>query len=714
MTVSKEDALAELYRRGALKGRQKAAYEEAAKRGLVGAESKALADARNRVKSAPGQVRAIAQGASFGFADELDAFGAGLETSFGNIAKAVTGKPIAYTPQQAQAAVLQANREADKGFMAEHPVQSIGLNIVGGLGTGGGGSWIGGARSLPGVIGRSAAVGAGLGAVGGAGAAEGGFADRLAGAGKGAAVGGAVGGAIPVAARLSQSAGNAASGAGRTVVRAANRASGGRILDPQQEAARRLSEAMRADGLDQGTVARAIQTWTDTGSLPPSLIDVMGRNTRRLVRAAAAPGGEAETIAAGYVNRVGADLQDNAIGLAERLTPYEGRNANRFGEAIDDAQQTTARIDYAEPYAQTHNITPEIRSALGGRYGSAAVDRALAGAEAARNPTQIAELTALRRAIGTRGALPGERPLTAYNTMTAAEPPLPPVSGATLDRIQIALREMGDNAATSLTNRKMDIAAGLRGRRADVNSALDNFEGLADARGTYRAFSQNREALALGSENPLSNTSFADQLADITGENPMARLSAGVGVRSNIVDSIGSPAANATGYLNRLSSGTNTGRVLGATFGDEAAGQFRSGVRNEINRVNNARFVDPSTNSQTASRLMDESLVSAPSIPTNPVAIAGAVFDKIRRSATLTDAERAAIAEIGLGDATAGLNALQTIGSGRPVDPRVAAILARLAASTQQVSAQRSISNPAVYVESVGDQRFTPQGVAIP
>lgn len=216
MAVSKEEALQELYRRGALKGRQKAAYEEAARRGLVGNEARALADARARVgKSTNGQMRAFTQGVSLGFADELDAFGAGLETAVGNIGRSVMGKELPYTPQQAEAAVLQANREADNQFRQEHPVQSIGLNIAGGVftpGAGAAGRFVTAGRTLPAVIGRSAAVGAATGAVGGAGSAEGGYADRLAGAASGAAVGGALGSALPVAGRVAQAVGNRVGG----------------------------------------------------------------------------------------------------------------------------------------------------------------------------------------------------------------------------------------------------------------------------------------------------------------------------------------------------------------------------------------------------------------------------------------------------------------------------------------------------------------------
>lgn len=696
MAITQQEALAELYRRGALKGQQKAAFEELVRRGEIkDTSARALVDARARVgRSTNGQMRAFTQGVSMGFADELDAFGAGVETAVGNIGRSLMGKELPYTPQEAEQAVLQANREADKQFSQEHPFQSIGLNIAGGIATPGGaaaGRFVTAGRNLPAVIGRSAAVGAGMGAVGGAGAAEGGFADRLAGAGKGAVVGAAVGGAIPVAGRVAQAAGNAAAGMGTTVARAANRLSGGRLLNADQTAARRLSEALRADGIDQATAARAIQEWQQTGSLPPSLMDVAGRNTRRLIRAAAAPGGEAENIAQQYSNRTTANLQDNATRLAEGLTPYEARPVGQYVDAIGDAQRLNANVDYAGPYATPTQPTQEIAGALQGDTGRAAINRAYRAAEARRDTQQMEELNGLAQALA-RGE------------------PLPQVSGGTLDRVQIAL---GERARSLRDAGSRDIASGLTGRQADVNAGLDAIPGLGDARQSYRSFAQNRDAAELGARNPLSSPStFADELGAITGENPVARLSAGVGVRSSIVEGIGAPAANATGYLNRLASGTNAGDVLTTTFGQEVADRFRQGIGNEVSRVQNARFIDPTTNSQTASRAMDESLVSGGNLPRSISGVVLSLIDRVRTGATLTDAERAAIVRLGSGDATAGLNTLQAIAAGRPADPRVAAILAQIGNASAGVSGQRSAA-PAVFIESIGNQQFDQYGQPI-
>lgn len=157
-----------------------------------GGKAKAVADARKRIKSTPDQVRAITKGATLGFADELDAAGAALETGANNFVRMMTGRPdVGYGMRDAYGAVMQANREADQKFAEEHPVQNVALQMTGGiaspvarLGTG----YVAGARSTPQAVVRAAQVGGATGAVAGAGGGEG-----LEGRARGALLGGAVG-----------------------------------------------------------------------------------------------------------------------------------------------------------------------------------------------------------------------------------------------------------------------------------------------------------------------------------------------------------------------------------------------------------------------------------------------------------------------------------------------------------------------------------------
>lgn len=164
----------------------------------------ALADARKRVASAPGQVRALSGGAAFNFADEAEAAAAAAETGIHNLfAKTGLVKPAPYSPKQAYDAVMQAEQEANARFARERPVQNIALGITGAVATGGGPGmgFIKAAPTLGARALRSAAVGAGGGAVAGAGAGNT-PSERATNALLGGGLGGVVGGAIPIVAAV--------------------------------------------------------------------------------------------------------------------------------------------------------------------------------------------------------------------------------------------------------------------------------------------------------------------------------------------------------------------------------------------------------------------------------------------------------------------------------------------------------------------------------
>lgn len=161
----------------------------------------AVADARRRAAATPGWVRAVNNGFTGNWMDELDARGAQIETMLGNVGDRLRGERPTYTGKEAYEAVLGAERAATDKFAAERPVASAALNVAGGLALPGA-KFIGGAKGLPGAVARSGAVGAGYGAVAGAGGADEG--DRLKGAALGGALGGTVGAAVPMAARGAQ------------------------------------------------------------------------------------------------------------------------------------------------------------------------------------------------------------------------------------------------------------------------------------------------------------------------------------------------------------------------------------------------------------------------------------------------------------------------------------------------------------------------------
>jgi hypothetical protein len=107
------------------------AIAEARRRGILSPQEEARIDATKRVASTPGVIRSISQGIGFNFVDDIDAYTAAGTTAVNNaLGGALFGKK-SYSPQQAKAAVLQAEREASAKYAQEHPVMS-GVGTVAG------------------------------------------------------------------------------------------------------------------------------------------------------------------------------------------------------------------------------------------------------------------------------------------------------------------------------------------------------------------------------------------------------------------------------------------------------------------------------------------------------------------------------------------------------------------------------------------------------
>lgn len=199
-------------------GTDPAVVDRAMKTYATDPANRARADARRRVASTPGQVRAIGKGASLNFSDELDAASAALETGANNaLSKVGLTKGAGYGMKDAYGAVMDAEKQADNAFSTQHPGQNFGLQVLGGLSTGKVGlKTIQEAKTFGGAVGRSAGVGAAFGAIAGAGNDRG--VNRLAGAATGAATGAALGGALPAVAKVAQAIPRAARSAGSAAV----------------------------------------------------------------------------------------------------------------------------------------------------------------------------------------------------------------------------------------------------------------------------------------------------------------------------------------------------------------------------------------------------------------------------------------------------------------------------------------------------------------
>lgn len=585
----------------------------------------------------------------------------------------------------------------------------------------------------------------------------------------------AVGAAIPAALQgtgyARRKAVDLAKGAGRTALRGVNRASGGQVLEPSREAALRLGEALRSDGLTPQQVREALEAWQGSGASAPALMDLAGENTRALLRSAASKPGAGRNVAVRYARQVGADLQDNAISRTAQLTDdvrtlpeIEEGIAGRIGaaSAVDDvpagsggmavAEALNRRRDLAagavdDAYNAARGASPEAAHLRGGDLPRIAsevrdsvrdfhpddipsVTRELASLDRMSTPT-VRDLFEMRqRLTGVRMSKPEQAPaaaraIRALDTQiddavqSGAVTGDPEVVGlwrqAIGARRDFGRRFEGDDMMARLVGRERhgegmaravapeDASAAMLGRNG-VAARPDAVRDLSRIRDELGADSPEwaalqreaasrllgREAgqetfgegwLAFERQNPqlaqllmpeaqrraieasrqeiagavgdrgavatgrgVLNTSpdrLAAEAAALGERRPLAQ----VGAVREIEDQIGRPREGATGLLNRLSTATNTGRNLEELFGPEEAARYQRAIELEVERVNNARFISPNDGSQSAPRLMDDALAEIP--PMSKLGLIRAVLDKLRRGATLTDAEREALLQFG-------------------------------------------------------------------
>src|SRR5690606_24536160 len=135
----------------------------------------ALADAVRGSENVPERLRALTQGASLGFLDEIVGGASYVDQALQNAANRVAGSPVEYSASMAAQAARDAEREAQARYAAENPVENFALQAAGGFltpGVGQAGRYIEGAQGLE-RLRRAGVVGTGLGAASGVGYGEG-------------------------------------------------------------------------------------------------------------------------------------------------------------------------------------------------------------------------------------------------------------------------------------------------------------------------------------------------------------------------------------------------------------------------------------------------------------------------------------------------------------------------------------------------------------
>lgn len=570
----------------------------------------------------------------------------GLQNAAANVG---IGEGAGYGMADARDAAIFAENEAERAWRAEHPGQALASGLLGGLGSPvsrlggnaivgqGGGAGLRGALASPNIV---ATTGRGLGVGGAYGAVEGGLnadpGEELEGAQRGATIGAITGGALPLAGAV------ASKGAQVTMLdqlpAIANRLSGGRLMagSVDRRAMNLLAQTMRDDGLTEAQVRQTMNDAMRYG-ITPNLLDVIGPNatkTRALIIGAAQKPGPGQTAGAQYYDEVSGSVQDDAVNAAYRLTPGETRTAQQYQQAMSDDARRLAETDYAAPYAERVDLTTEADRALTGMRPQMEAARQ---ESSFRFPQQAQEIEAL--ANGNVG----------------------PLSAAALDRVRRQLVQSGRNAGLPGDSQNLGLAADYTARVGALDDMLDAVPGLVPARAVNRAHHLTNEGADLGltalggatrPQNYLDDLArlqaASDEAAQRAGRTvPTAQQGAQVGVRDAVVQRLGAAPEAATGPMNRLAGqaeANNARQVLEGTYGPQAAEEFRGAMSMLRDRMATANFMNAMRGSPTAGRSsMDE---FANGLGFSKLNIISNLLGRIRRGATLTDADREALVRL--------------------------------------------------------------------
>lgn len=561
----------------------------------------------------------VYQGLLASFADELAGKSAGLGQLGRNAIRRVSGQPIEINSADLSDAVTNEWRQQERQFAQSNPVQNIVGQVAGGLLTGGGAIGTG--------IRGAAITGAAYGATSGAGSAEGGVIERLPSAAVGGVVGGALGGAVQGAGQVAAPYISRIAGITGAASNPIRNAAARRNADPETRAAMRF-----VDTLDP-QAAFAERARLQSLGIQPSLADVGGNTSERLIRTAAGPAGPAADIAVTNAVSRQANLKPEIMAVTRGLSPEQG-TASQYVDALTTRRSNLASAEYAPAYQARVPVSEEVITALADEPGRAALRRARLAAVARQDAQQVQEIDQLLS-----GSPPGE------------------ISAGTLDRVRIAMQ--GRGAAMQQRPDTRDIAGGLFGRASQLDTALEAVPELSPARANYRNLSGAIEAVDDASQ--VFSTAPEDFAAIVGRLTPEQRNAMIVGVRQEIMDTLGGQRNAGTGSLQTISESPYARQNLEALLGPDEASRYIEGIRARVQQSQRAQRISPNTNSQTFGRSMDEDTFSAANMigagvdaiqgaRGNVVAI-GRTIDRIRARATMSPEERQAIAQLGLGSA---------------------------------------------------------------
>ncbi|MED5549879.1 MAG: hypothetical protein VX529_11030 [Pseudomonadota bacterium] len=360
---------------------------------------------------------------------------------------------------------------------------------------------------------------------------------------------------------------------------------GGGQDQARRRAGERLAKAFSDDGISPDAARRNMQQALSSGFDDVTLADVGGDTVRREMRRAAGQAGPGSQQAEQFAQQ---RISSQADRVADRIASAISDSDN-FNRAVEEV--ISRRVAVAEPLYHQFRQLPPIRRGIRAGYGhtqsaEARISQQLD--ELFQNPTFAREARRARASAMAR-----------ENVELRLDGQVRP---GDLQRVYATLGEQIRAAKRSgdLT-RRGDLTA-LQGRLRDLID--DAYPGAHQAaRNAYAGESELLDALDAG-RNILRGD--AEDVADLAArmsdsEREMFRIGAVRAVRErasrvrdgrNVVDAI-------------IGNADQRSRLRQAFDTDGDFNAFIQSLQNESDRVNNARFIRPSTGSQSTPREMD-------------------------------------------------------------------------------------------------------------
>jgi hypothetical protein len=518
---------------------------------------------------------AIASGMTFGLMDEAAGVGAGV----GSFLRG-EGFGKGYSDQ------TRVQRENAEIYRQNNPYLGAGMEVAGGLVTGGpalarGGAAVAGATPS---AGRTVATAAGMGAAQGAGQGEG-LEDRLTGAGVGAALGAGMAAIAPLAIRI-----------GGGAIGKAMQATG--LANDDATASRLLLKALEDDGMTPRQAVERLTAWQREGAKPETLFDIGGENTRRLARAAAGRTGPGTDRA---VTMLAERQADQAGRVAGDVQQHLGQNADDFFTQRSDLLQKRAQDAaplYEKAFDRDVQMTPELNAALQS-------PRIRQGLERGRQ---------IQRDENTARVLRGEDPIKIDDqAIRIGQDGLPEVIAVprmrTLDAAKRGLDDLLEAYRDKTTGRLVLDGEGraIEEIRSAMVSALDKANpDYAAARAAWGGPTGSMDAMARGRTIFSMRDAETAKLAAEARKNPGDAEFFRLGVAQAIQERV-AQGADGTDAVKAIFGSPAKRALLRASFPDQASyDAFVGAMRREAAMYKNGQFVNPRTGSQTANKMADD------------------------------------------------------------------------------------------------------------